>query len=1851
MNDDNANVEKVRTAEDKLNALKVINNKVRPEFECEFCRLAVHQDHGTLANHLKVCMKDYSEKERELVVAIAKRRHYFQGQLRSIPVGIIQNFTQIPEEQQLIAKFLQDVLCLNLLPNTNCNIRYHVSNSEENFYAKRNRFNQAISYLPDNSKLTQEGDFKSQKCAKKCQISLQQWHERLLRSRQKVFSVIPDQRTQGQEVHNANAAIGACVSAANATDTTDERRSNVASIGAVRQLQQTFPNATPCISAARTTDVAVADRYNATTKVAGARSCTVSQLQPIHYDSVVNAVVPKQTSTPCSLPHSNATATVSVAPVTNRKMDNSCTVAQLQPIHYDSVVNAVVSKQTSTPCSLPHSKATATVSVAPVTDRERDNTHVASTVVPVNDTCNNSKKVAEHVKTAETASNETLISQLINGSLCLEPTDPTVSFSAGNDDSQDTTRATNDNLILQLDASTDTNISTIMSGALQALDDARYMSIEPGHFVSAIGTSDCVQLTQDPCTSTAVDVVVATSADHTWQGVHTAASAVGATSTAAALCTEPMPIMACQPVAADVLVATSANQTGQAVTSTATASCKDALAADVLPTPTPRNNSMRTIMKAIDEKVCTNNKALAECYSSDCDSDRELVGSVHNSFQYRDNYKNRKVQKSGMMSKIKNSITCPVSKCPNSSSNGAVYDFTNHFTKHVRNGEITQDQLDKHLSKFEEVDFSFWQKYLQYLSLKSNSKPRYFICLSNYLARYIYFVKQRMQGTGTYTDGWAIDVPMIIEQHGHVSKFAKWVVEIGLCTKDCMKALEWFATMVRCDPEEFGFEHNEHTSFLIDSFISAVVQGRKFRNRAQHTARLERRTAQLVQAPNKSCVPQCLWQAEGPATEEVWANIKNKGLAPPAKNQDPKRISKYSEQTKQLILLQGILQAILILKHCKRQSIYENLKVWEYENIQKLGDMYLLCVSSHKTGEKACEKVLLTEEEYAKFKWFYDETEASPYFSRSRQVLDEHDMQVVEEKFMEKGNDNSKEEIIRYQKYFFFLPSSGAPPDKGSEKLRRWQDKMTARTNEKYENITADDARTGMTVLANTLYPEIATVDQQEARALSLCTNDYLSHGDKVAKDYYMDAGYRANTVQQWKAMEQMRTTYMKHLKPNSHVLFDSSYSSSSDESSHEETKVAVYVRASTSSDKTGQPTTAAKVAALRQSDKTDLPATASTVAASFVSNTNSSSSSPDETRQQAATNEAVFARASTAFDMTDRPDPAVKSAASFVPTSNSTFPSYETSQQACTMVDLAEASTSCDKKAKPASAVTVDAEATNTSLLPNNASSSSISPEVELQSSRRDNRRKQVAPVRKIRRSSSFVAEPSTAFVAEPSAANSVVRKMRRSSSFVAVPSTAFVAEPSAAVDSNTLDAASNSNVSFPANTNAISSSVSSPELSIAPAHVSTSLDKKVQPALPVTGNLLPEQVNDASSSDASSPDSRKSVTSQSSNCPSIFKQTCDEAQACMKSVAVVLQEAEAGTKENQLPTLPSLVEKEAVLSKPLSSPRKIGSSPIKSVPTEQSGKRKRSADRKSKQRKRRKRRVSTLSVSDSDDDCNAEAVATEKSGKHKLFKPIRSDDLPKRSLSPFKRLKVRQLAHHRSPLASGKSLAGTHQTPPSGLRGVASNAGMPNKASPGNKRITRKQSKIKMLATSSPRLTPESLESSDKEIRNKAQQSFQLFRETQQWPGITTKDCHEGKGLFACKPIKAKSVICNYGGDTYSEAAYSQLKEQSEYGCEYTDDEGIKIIVDPKKHIKIKARYANYSKKHSNADLRKVRDANGNIHLVLVAIRKIAIDEQIVWDYGGKSRLLSPDLNDCVRGCLMCLAKAAKRKGRDAV
>ena len=155
--------------------LRKKNRNAQPTLECEFCRLSVIKRNGGLARHLQVCMKEYSEEDRDYTLWVAQRRNVLQGFMKTIPISMIEKFSESEHDQQVIVGFLHSVLKINVVPESNT-VKHHHGASEHDIKQHLKLFEEAQRLLPDPANLKTKGDFSSASSKKEAnKVDFQPW--------------------------------------------------------------------------------------------------------------------------------------------------------------------------------------------------------------------------------------------------------------------------------------------------------------------------------------------------------------------------------------------------------------------------------------------------------------------------------------------------------------------------------------------------------------------------------------------------------------------------------------------------------------------------------------------------------------------------------------------------------------------------------------------------------------------------------------------------------------------------------------------------------------------------------------------------------------------------------------------------------------------------------------------------------------------------------------------------------------------------------------------------------------------------------------------------------------------------------------------------------------------------------------------------------------------------------------------------------------------------------------------------------------------------------------------------------------------------------------------------------------------------------------------------------------------------------------------------------------------------------------------------------------------------------------------------------------------------------------------
>ena len=129
--------------------------------------------------------------------------------------------------------------------------------------------------------------------------------------------------------------------------------------------------------------------------------------------------------------------------------------------------------------------------------------------------------------------------------------------------------------------------------------------------------------------------------------------------------------------------------------------------------------------------------------------------------------------------------------------------------------------------------------------------------------------------------------------------------------------------------------------------------------------------------------------------------------------------------------------------------------------------------------------------------------------------------------------------------------------------------------------------------------------------------------------------------------------------------------------------------------------------------------------------------------------------------------------------------------------------------------------------------------------------------------------------------------------------------------------------------------------------------------------------------------------------------------------------------------------------------------------------------------------------------------------------------------------------------------------------------------------------------------------------------------------------------------KIIKKDTAVCNYGGhfvkQEFAEEYLLPYEEKCDYLLELEENfkgEWKKFYLNhDEKSCETVGKYLNHSKKHPNLTMRVYADKD-KVEVIFFTLRKIYVNEQLVWNYG-------PQYNgvwDCVDTCRRCRSRNIK-------
>ncbi|XP_055339797.1 N-lysine methyltransferase KMT5A-like [Paramacrobiotus metropolitanus] len=129
---------------------------------------------------------------------------------------------------------------------------------------------------------------------------------------------------------------------------------------------------------------------------------------------------------------------------------------------------------------------------------------------------------------------------------------------------------------------------------------------------------------------------------------------------------------------------------------------------------------------------------------------------------------------------------------------------------------------------------------------------------------------------------------------------------------------------------------------------------------------------------------------------------------------------------------------------------------------------------------------------------------------------------------------------------------------------------------------------------------------------------------------------------------------------------------------------------------------------------------------------------------------------------------------------------------------------------------------------------------------------------------------------------------------------------------------------------------------------------------------------------------------------------------------------------------------------------------------------------------------------------------------------------------------------------------------------------------------------------------------------------------------PGVESRIFEgKGRGLVARRIFEENDFVVEYAGDLVDIHRAKNLeeeyaKEPTKYGCYmyYFSHKGKKLCVDATAETERLGRLLNHSCRHANLrpEVMEIPISKQKIHLILRATRKIAIDEELLYDYGDR-------------------------------
>ena len=131
------------------------------------------------------------------------------------------------------------------------------------------------------------------------------------------------------------------------------------------------------------------------------------------------------------------------------------------------------------------------------------------------------------------------------------------------------------------------------------------------------------------------------------------------------------------------------------------------------------------------------------------------------------------------------------------------------------------------------------------------------------------------------------------------------------------------------------------------------------------------------------------------------------------------------------------------------------------------------------------------------------------------------------------------------------------------------------------------------------------------------------------------------------------------------------------------------------------------------------------------------------------------------------------------------------------------------------------------------------------------------------------------------------------------------------------------------------------------------------------------------------------------------------------------------------------------------------------------------------------------------------------------------------------------------------------------------------------------------------------------------------------------------EGRGVFATNVIGKGAAVCNYGGHFMPYRYVKNHLLPYEYMCDYLLEikenfrgkYKIFYLNHDDKSVETYGKYLNHSEKHPNLVMKIYADGD-KLEVIFVTLRKIEMNEQLVWDYGTSYS----GVEDCVENCNRC-------------